>query len=152
MTQPIRIKRQIVEATIRTLRSAGLQRRECVVLWLAKKSAAGTEITEVYMPDQFAKEDVFRIPPIGMKKLMEHLEVRGCHIFAQVHSHPKEAFHSKADDTWAIVRHIGAISIVVPHFAKEVTTESFFAKSAFFQLDRNNRWILSDPKKVMVLT
>jgi len=35
-------------------------------------------------------------------------------VAAQVHSHPDEAFHSKGDDEWAIVRHEGALSIVVP--------------------------------------
>lgn len=64
----------------------------------------------------------------------------GLKIAAQVHSHPQEAFHSSADDTWAIVRHEGALSLVVPYFAQRTTDTSFLADQKTYRLDALNRW------------
>ena len=62
-------------------------------------------------------------------------------IAAQVHSHPEEAFHSKADDAWAIVRHINALSLVLPRFALETNLNSFVDDTKTYQLNPNNCWI-----------
>ena len=62
-------------------------------------------------------------------------------IAAQVHTHPFEAFHSEADDRWAIVRHVGAVSLVVPYFATTTTPDNFLDQIALFSLDANNQWI-----------
>jgi len=37
-------------------------------------------------------------------------------LIAQVHSHPTEAYHSEADDRFAIVTAEGGLSLVVPNF------------------------------------
>jgi len=37
-------------------------------------------------------------------------------LIAQVHSHPGEAYHSRADDRYAIVTAEGGFSLVVPDF------------------------------------
>jgi hypothetical protein len=39
-------------------------------------------------------------------------------LIAQVHSHPNEAYHSEADDEYAIVTAEGGLSFVVPNFGK----------------------------------
>jgi len=54
---------------------------------------------------EYAKALVFRIPPSSMTAMMAHLRERKLGLAAQVHSHPNRAFHSRADDAWAIVRH-----------------------------------------------
>ncbi len=38
-------------------------------------------------------------------------------LIAQVHSHPSEAYHSRADDRYAIVTTEGGFSLVAPDFA-----------------------------------
>jgi hypothetical protein len=35
---------------------------------------------------------------------------------ARIHSHPGEAFHSRADDANPALSHVGALSVVVPYF------------------------------------
>src|SRR5207253_2960750 len=44
------------------------------------------------------------------------LSDRGLRLIAQVHSHPGEAYHSEADDLYAIVTTEGGFSLVVPNF------------------------------------
>ena len=61
-------------------------------------------------------------------------------IAAQVHSHPEEAFHSQADDNWAILRHLGALSIVVPYFANQTSVGNFLRQVAIFRLNDANQW------------
>ena len=61
-------------------------------------------------------------------------------VAAQVHTHPAQAFHSEADDQWAIVRHVGALSLVVPYFAKDTRVASFFDDVALFRLSSENAW------------
>lgn len=130
----------IVSESITCLRDAGVVRKERVVLWLAKNCDDQIQVTEVFVPDQVADEDFFRIPPTSMSKILSRLRDSGLCVGAQVHSHPYEAFHSAADDQWAIVRHVGALSIVVPYFAKHTFPGNFVQQTALFSLSAHNCW------------
>jgi proteasome lid subunit RPN8/RPN11 len=131
---------RIVESTVTSLRKAGDRQSEGVVLWLACGTPNGRLVTEAYVPEQEASHDFFRIPPESMAALLAHLGQTGSLIAAQVHSHPEEAFHSEADDRWAIVRHVGALSIVVPYFAKQISVGNFLGQVAMFRLNDANQW------------
>jgi len=138
----LRCPTRLVEQTLESLRAAGQRGTEGVVLWLAKRPlGANAVIVEAFIPEYTARADVFHIPPSGMTTLMTHLRTQKLALAAQVHSHPQLAFHSKADDAWAIVRHEGALSIVVPHFAREVTAENFLKETATFRLSAEDRWL-----------
>lgn len=94
--------------------------------------------------------DSFWISAEGMRSLMRHLRANKLALTAQVHSHPRRAFHSKADDTHAIVRQEGALSIVVPYFGKTVDADSFAQNNAFFRLAGNDEWVEITRDKVPV--
>ena len=85
---------------------------------------------------------MFHIPPEGMTALYAELRHKRLMVAAQVHSHPQEAFHSKADDRWAIVRHEGALSLVVPHFAQATTLDRFLETSR----STSSQWVLAGSK------
>ena len=72
---------------------------------------------------------------------MRHLRSGRLKIVAQVHSHPGEAFHSEVDDEWAIVRHVGALSLVVPGFARWTTPTNFVAQAVAYELSASNQWL-----------
>lgn len=129
-----------IDHTLRQLQEAGRQRAECVVLWLGRRNGNAIEIDRVYRPAQIAKSDVFRILPDAMKALLSYLSQNNLMIGAQVHSHPFEAFHSRADDQWAIVRHLNALSIVVPYFGLRTNSISFRSDAKVFQLTEANQW------------
>lgn len=76
-----------------------------------------------------------------MRQIIEIISKNGWMIAAQVHSHPLEAFHFKADDDWAIVRHENALSVVVPYFASKTNATSFLSDQKTFRLTRDNRWL-----------
>lgn len=145
----LRCPSALVAQTLESLRAAGQRGTEGVVLWLAKRSLVdGAVIVETFVPEYTARVDVFHIPPSGMSAMMAHLRTGKLALAAQVHSHPAHAFHSKADDAWAIVRHEGALSIVVPYFAAGVTAENFLEVSATFRLSADDCWLPVMPQEL----
>lgn len=137
----INCSRKIVSDTLSYLQEAGRRRCECVVLWLGRNRDGVRTVEKAYRPTQFAASDIFRIPPQGMTELQALLRRDRLMVAAQVHSHPKEAFHSLADDRWAIVRHEGALSLVVPDFSLHTSTENFLEQSKVFRFSDSARWI-----------
>jgi proteasome lid subunit RPN8/RPN11 len=137
----LRCPAAVIESTLSILKLAGQEHRECIVLWLGIRRGDVIEVGEAYRPDHFAREDMFSIPPKSMAELMSYLRDKRLMIAAQVHTHPGEAFHSAADDRLALVRHVGALSLVLPYFAEKTSAEAFVADTAFFELSANDRWL-----------
>ena len=75
-----------------------------------------------------------------MQALFEELKRNRLAVAAQIHTHPRQAFHSEADDTSAIVRHAGALSIVLPFFALKTAPDTFTRDAKVFVLSRDNVW------------
>jgi len=139
------ISQRGLEETLAHLHNSGSQRHEGIVLWLGKRSRPVAKVSHVYQPLHKAAADFFHIPKQGMAELMEFLGEHSIGVLAQVHTHPAEAFHSDADDKWAMVRHLGALSLVLPYFAANVNAANFLAEAATFELDAGNSWRLVPP-------
>lgn len=135
------VQRPLLHDTLAELRSEGALKTERVALWLGRRNVTQVLVEELYVPDYEARSDFFHIGPQAMRDLMSHLRVTGRMIAAQLHTHPEEAFHSLADDRWAIVRHVGALSIVLPEFGLRSTPENFLTTAKVFYLDSDNAWI-----------
>jgi proteasome lid subunit RPN8/RPN11 len=131
----------LLEETLGHLQRAGQQRTECVVLWLGRREGENVRVVEAYRPEQRVRRDQFLILPPEMEAIMTHLRERRLMVTAQVHSHPLEAFHSEADDEGAIVRHVGALSFVVPRFAARTDVASFLSDAALYELQEGDIWL-----------
>lgn len=136
----LRCPQSCLEETLRHLRVGGLENCETMVLWLGTIRDGCAEVHEVYRPEQKVDFDYFHIPPESMRAVMKRIRQTRFQILAQVHSHPEEAFHSRADDTWAIVRHVGAVSLVIPYFARDTVAETFGVQAASYRLDASDSW------------
>lgn len=137
----ITVSDEVVDETLAILRRAGLARRECVALWLAADDDGDCEVVEVFVPPHEASDDYFHVPRESIAALLDKIARDSRRVVAQVHSHPAEAFHSLADDRWALVRHVGALSLVIPWFASRTTVASFWSDAAVFALSSDNRWL-----------
>jgi hypothetical protein len=126
-----------IEQTIAALHEGGKKRCETVVFWLGK----GDTVDEVYRPEQSVSIDYFHLPSESIRTLMSYLKHDRRRILAQVHSHPGEAFHSKADDDWAVIRHEGALSLVLPRFASSTMLNNFLDETATFSLSHDDKWL-----------
>jgi len=132
--------RVTIDETLRLLQFSGKNSREGIVLWLGHHNAGSVMIRSVYQPAHRAKADMFHIYPESMSELKNYLRANRLFIAAQIHSHPFKAFHSQADNKWAIIRHTGALSIVVPYFALQTTPQTFFHHAAAYVLSKRNFW------------
>ena len=137
------IKLKISEADLRESLEIlkGSPDKEKVILWLGKKEQDAYLVQEVFTPIQITEEDHFTIPPEGMAELMQKLRSTRKMLVAQVHTHPFEAYHSLADDKWAIVRHVNAYSIVVPWFCSTTVASNFIENAASYVLSSSNEWV-----------
>ena len=131
----------VLATTLTHLREAGTRRRECIVLWLGRPAGDVIRVVEAYVPLHEAREDMFHIPREGMASLHAHLRKHRLMVAAQVHSHPREAFHSLADDRWAIIRHEGALSLVIPYFAASATPFNFGDEVKVYRFSDAAEWV-----------
>ncbi|HMO79576.1 MAG TPA: hypothetical protein PKD24_02175 [Pyrinomonadaceae bacterium] len=134
------INKNFITETLEHLQKDGRRGVEGVVLWLAGSDSDQIRINQVYRPEQHASWGNFRIPRSSMMGLLRHLRATGSSIAAQVHSHPEEAFHSPIDDEWAIIRHTGALSLVLPDYALRTSLDTFIAHTAVYELSAVNKW------------
>lgn len=133
----------VISDTLEILRTGGRRGEERVALWLAKAGARmPTEVVDLYEPDQIAEVDFFNLPPESMRALMSHLSSTRRRIVAQIHTHPGHAYHSEADAAWAIVRHVGALSLVLPTFARTTTLQNFLEQVKIYQMSSAGEWNL----------
>ncbi len=137
-----------LQGTLDYLQRSGQQGNEGVVLWLGPRTSPFAQITHVYQPLHHAAADFFHIPKEGMTALLEYLDQHSVGVLAQVHTHPADAFHSAADNKWALVRHLGALSLVLPYFARGVRATTFLSQAATYQLDSRNRWVQVRPDEL----
>jgi len=133
---------KILVDTIEVLRRGGRRGEERAALWLSSATLRRpAPVIEVYEPDQVAQADYFRLPPQSMCALMRHLGATRSRIVAQIHTHPGRAYHSDVDAEWAIIRHVGALSLVIPRFAKTTTVSSFLKQAMTYEFSLDAEWL-----------
>lgn len=138
----------VILTTLTLLRKAGRKRREGIVLWLGQRADDHIQVSDAYQPLHTSKADMFHITPAGMNALHRELRHRRRMVAAQVHTHPGRAYHSKADDEWAIVRHVGALSLVLPDFAFGATVETFLELTKVYRFSADGYWLLVPPDEL----
>jgi hypothetical protein len=117
-----RVPQSVLNETGATLADIGSEGVEGVVLWVAREAQGlDVEILRALVPAQiaFRSEDglAVMIPDWSVSELILGLD-EGTYIPIRVHSHPQDAYHSSTDDLNRLLSHRGAISIVVPDFAR----------------------------------
>jgi hypothetical protein len=130
----------VIDATTDALRAAGDERLEGVVLWIGQRQRQHVEILGEYVPRQIAYRSehgvAVQIPDDEIARIIAWLP-EGLAVACRVHSHPGEAYHSDTDDLNALLSHAGAISIVVPNFARDTL---HLERCSVNELDDTFRW------------
>lgn len=118
----ITVRRAIIEKMLATMREFGDKGWELLVLWIGEIDPTGesARIVQAFVPKQKAltSEDGvgYFVSGETLFELNRALAETGLRLIAQVHSHPTMAYHSEADDRYAIVTAEGGYSLVVPDF------------------------------------
>jgi hypothetical protein len=117
------VTKDVIAATIEVLAEAGRRGYEAFVLWGAVPRPDGSmHICSAVRPAQHAQKtrDGLLVTVAGeaLFSVNKLLYERGETLAGQVHSHPGRAFHSTTDDAFPLVTLRGALSVVVPNFAR----------------------------------
>ena len=114
------IASDVVSSTLETLKAYGEHGFEGLVLWLGEIERGAAHVSRAIVPEQ---EPISNETGVGyfvdgdtLFRLNRALSLTGLRLIAQVHSHPTNAYHSEADDRYAIVTAEGGFSFVVPNF------------------------------------
>lgn len=108
-----------LEFTRHQLRSLSAGTREAMVVWAGQPHAGGALVTHVITPEVQARYDHLTVPSASRAELAMYLRREGLLLFADLHTHPTEAFLSEADRARPLSARRGFYAIVVPDFAAE---------------------------------
>jgi hypothetical protein len=116
----VHVSSALVSETVSTLRRYGDHGCEGLVFWVGRMDGTSCHVEQVLNPPQQSiksEEGVgYFITSETLLNLNKFLSSTGMRLIAQVHSHPRDAYHSAADDRYCIVTVEGGLSIVVPNF------------------------------------
>lgn len=118
--QCVTVDRAVIQVTLQAMQQFGKRGAECLVLWLGRVESDNAHVCRAVVPEQEAISDEdgvgYFVRSDTLFALNRALSETGLRLIAQVHSHPGEAYHSHADDRYAIVTSEGGLSLVVPDF------------------------------------
>lgn len=140
------IPAEVLRNTIEFLREVGREGFEGFVLWGGERTSRDRfEFRSSIIPEQCARltEEGLLVTVEGQAlfEVNKLLHGRGEILGAQVHSHPTRAYHSSTDDQFPIVTLVGALSIVIPDFARNAPAD--VEAWACYRLSGASRWELA---------
>jgi hypothetical protein len=134
---------QVLHRTIHFLRDVGRSGSEGFVLWGGKIEKDTTlHFTNALVPEQqsFSTPDglLVTVPGDALFAVNKLLHERGEILAGQVHTHPSSAYHSQTDDHYPMVTLLGALSVVIPDFARNAPAD--IQAWAWYRLKEYGRW------------
>jgi len=145
-----RIPVHVLASTRMLLAESGSHGHEAAVVWLGEVETPTTaRVVDVYRPHQIATSSAYglsvEITEQGLTDLISALP-DGIFVLARLHTHgDTDTCHSELDDSNFLVGHIGAISVVVPGFARAAL---HLPSCSVHELRRDGSWRLLTPEEV----
>jgi hypothetical protein len=138
------------------MRAAGKAGLEGMVLWLGTSADEAFTVKELFIPEQRGLRTADGVCAIvgeaELRRLNVYLYKNSLELIAQIHTHPRQAYHSTTDDQYAIATTIGSYSIVVPNFAR---VDYPLGQCAVYRLSASGDWIEVDesttPNRITVI-
>jgi proteasome lid subunit RPN8/RPN11 len=128
----------VLDATRDHLQSQGGLRNEGAVCWGGTIVNGDALITTVLMFTDAEHWGGIHVSPAQTGLLYAHCHARGLTLLAQVHSHPRRAFHSDVDERAPHSAEPGFLSAVVPNFG--TADYSNFTDWAVFEQVEYEQW------------
>lgn len=138
------IEADVLAETLDALREAGREGDELFVAWGGRVEDEGACvcITSALVPKQRCIHGPDGVGVIidgdALFALNTTLYERGEMLVAQAHAHPTNAYHSGADDELAFATFPGALSLVVPDFARAGARAR--ARWRWYRLEADHAW------------
>lgn len=144
----LQIPNMVLVPTLRFLAEKGQQGHEGFVVWGGRRiDEEALQFTSCYVPEQTAHKTpeglLVVVDGEALFRMNRAFYERGEIAAGQVHTHPTEAYHSSTDDHFPLVTLRGALSLVVPDFAKD--GRAGMDRWAWYRLREHGQW---DPAAV----
>ncbi len=141
-----RVPADALHETEEAIRSAGQDGYELFVLWSGTHHGDTFTVAKVHIPEQVS----YRLEA-GLCVRVDGAELHRLNVWlyearqilgVQVHSHPRDAYHSETDDAFPIATLEGSLSVVLPFFGRDGWESTDIAA---YRL-RHGGWVeVSDP-------
>lgn len=105
--------RDLVAAILRRSLEKG---HEGVVYFVGLTTGATTLAVSAVLPDAITTRGSFDVGATELGKIIRIASMAGLQVVGQLHTHPKQAFHSPGDIQGMRIRYPGYFSIVVPDY------------------------------------
>jgi hypothetical protein len=133
----------MVAATQAALRIGSDARREAIVLWAGRADRDGAAvISHLLLPRFVSRRDFLTIPQDERVELARYLRAEGLLAFADLHTHPRQAFLSDADIAAPFSVRDGFYAAVIPDFALHAPGRGW----RFYEA-RARTWTEIDPRE-----
>ncbi|MBK79593.1 MAG: hypothetical protein CMQ43_01565 [Gammaproteobacteria bacterium] len=94
-----------------------IQKRHEGIAYLAGRTDGGVTIAIAAMrPKAQTTPGSFNVTAAAMAPIVRAAASRGLQVVGQVHTHPREAFHSGGDEEGARIAYTGYVSLVLPDY------------------------------------
>jgi hypothetical protein len=143
----MRLGEGLFERTLATLRDCGAGREECVVFWTGPLEEP-LLVDGLLHPRHSAARGGYEIDQGWLARAWVELGVKCQTIRVQIHTHPREAFHSATDDAFPVVGTAGFLSLVLPRFAAppQTLTDAYLAR-----LRSDGEWSAHEPSSLIAM-
>jgi proteasome lid subunit RPN8/RPN11 len=141
------VRRETIDESLRFFQKQGKRGHEGVALWPGRLLEGRCEVQGAIIPVQITGPRMYQIPADESFRVIKSTAKQNLVIAIQIHSHPGSAYHSEADDEYAFLQHLNAISIVVPDFGN-FEAGQFLDYAVFYRLRGPERWDLMAGEEV----
>ena len=136
----------VLTPTLEFLAERGTHGHEGFVIWGGQAVDDDTlKFTSCYVPEQTAHKTpdglLVVVDGDALFRMNRAFYERGEIAAGQVHTHPTEAYHSATDDHYPLVTLRGALSLVIPDFARD--GRAAFDRWAWYRLREHGQWDLA---------
>jgi len=125
------------------------QRHEGIIYLLGQTDGYTSLIVTAFRPRATTTRGSFHVEETAMRPVVEAATAAGLQVVGQLHTHPREAYHSAGDETGALIRFNGFVSIVLPHYGTQLPSLDGAAVYMFSTSD--HRFVQLGPTDVFVL-
>jgi hypothetical protein len=137
------VTKQVLSETIAFLRAVGMKGAEGFVVWTGKSHVGNSfRFSTAVVPEQRALSTerglLVVVSGDALFAVNKLAHDRGEILGGQVHTHPTSAYHSETDDHYPLVTLVGALSVVVPNFARDAPDD--ISTWAWYRLAQHGRW------------
>lgn len=143
----LRLPRAVLDSSFQQLRDCGAGRAECVVYWCASSDQPEL-LTRVVHPVHHAGPRGYEVDSAWVTGFFLNLRRTQESVKVQVHTHPREAWHSTVDDQFSLVPATGFLSLVIPHFA---SGPAGLTGSALARMQPDGTWAPASPEEAFTL-